>query len=119
MQESLEDLDLRDAIEQRLGAGRIDRRQEPAGLGRVPQPVALFGHEHVGVVEAGGRAVDAAQLLDRLERVGRCLGDRAADERRRQPLQIVVGDAVRCAARATDRRAASEPSGSSCAARWP
>ena len=67
VQEALEHLDLRDAIEQRLGAFRIHRRQEAARLGGMAQPLAFLGHEHVRVVEAGGRAVDAPQLLDRLE----------------------------------------------------
>ena len=68
LQESLEHFDLRDAIEQRFGARRIERRQKPAGLGRVSQPVALLGHEDVRVVESGRRAIHAAKLLDRLVR---------------------------------------------------
>ena len=53
LQESLEHFDLRDPIEERFGARRIERWQKAAGLGRVSQPVALLGHEDVRVVEAG------------------------------------------------------------------
>ena len=77
------------------GAAAIHRRQEAARFRGVAQPLALLGHEDVRVVEAGRRAVDAAQLLDGLEGVGRGFRGRAADERRRQRPQVVVGDAVR------------------------
>ena len=53
MQESLEHFDLRQAIEQRDRIDRVHRRAEPAGLGGVPQPLALLRHEHVRVVEPG------------------------------------------------------------------
>ena len=95
MQEALEHLDLGDAIEHRLDAVRVHRRQEAARLGRVAEPFALFGHEHVRVVEAARRAVDAPELLDGLERVGGRLGHRTLDERRGQAPEIFFGDAVR------------------------
>ena len=43
MQEALEDFDLRDAIEQRSGAARVHRRQEPARLRRLTQPLRSSG----------------------------------------------------------------------------
>ena len=95
LQEALEHVYLRDAIEQGLRAFRIHRRQEPARFGGPAQPLAFLGHEDLGVVEAGARAVDAPQLLDCLERVAGRLGEHAADECGRERLQVVVGDAVR------------------------
>ena len=53
-------------VEQLDGIDRIGRRAEPAPLGRLPQPLALFGHEHVRVVVAGRRTIDAAERLDRV-----------------------------------------------------
>ena len=47
VQEALERLDLREAIEQRDRVDRIGRGAEPPGFGRMPQPVALFGDEHM------------------------------------------------------------------------
>ena len=73
MQEALEDFDLRDAIEQRRGAGRVHRRQEPARLRRMTQPFPFFGHEDLRVIEACRRAVDTPQLLDGVVGVGRRL----------------------------------------------
>ena len=58
MQEALERLDLRDAVEQLVAVDRIVGRAELARLDRLPQPHALVGHEHVVVVVAGGRTVD-------------------------------------------------------------
>ena len=69
MQKPLEHLDLRDAIEHRFDAVRVHRRQESSRFGRVPQPFALFGDEHMRIIEAGRRAIDAAKLLDGLERI--------------------------------------------------
>ena len=94
MQEALEDLNLCDAVEGGFDAVRIHRRQEPARLGRVAEPLALCRHEHVRVVEARRPAIDAAELLDALERIGRRLGDGTVDERRRQVPEVVVRDAV-------------------------
>src|SRR6187455_1960857 len=47
------------------------------------------------VIKARRRTVDAPQLLDGVVRVGGRLGDRPAYERRGQPFQVVIGDAVR------------------------
>ena len=94
LQETLENFDLRDAIEQRFAALGVERRQKPAGLGGMPQPIALFGHEDVRVVEPRRRAIHATKFLDRLVRRRRRLGDGAASERGWQALQILVGDPV-------------------------
>ena len=95
MQEALERLDLRDAGEQLVAVDWIVGRTELARLDRLPQPHALVGHEHVVVVVAGGRAVDLAQLRDRLERVRRAGRRRSGDDRRRQLRQRVGREAVR------------------------
>jgi len=95
LQEPLEHLDLRDAIEDRFDAVRVHRRQEAPGLGRLAQPHPLLGDEHVRVVEAGRRTVDAAQPLDGLEGVGGRLGGGAIDQGCRQLPQVVVADPVR------------------------
>ena len=58
VEEALERLDLRQPVEERDRADGIGRRAEPPAFGRLPQPLALLGHEHVGVVVARGRAVD-------------------------------------------------------------
>jgi len=73
----------------------VHRRQEAPRLGRVPEPFALLGNEDVRVIETDRRAVDAAELLDCLERVGRRPGDRTVDERCRKLPQILVGDCMR------------------------
>ena len=62
---------------------------------RLPQPHPLVGHEHVVVVVPGGRAIDVAQLADRFERVRGALCRGARHDRRRQPLERFVGQAVR------------------------
>ena len=95
MEKTLEHLHLRDSIEQRVRARRIHWRQEASGLGGMTQPLALLGHEHMRVVEAGRRAVDAPKLLDRLVGVRRRLGGGAANERRRELPQLVVANPVR------------------------
>ena len=66
MQEALEGLDLREPVEQRDRVDRIGGRAEASVLGRLAQPLALLGHEHVRVVVAGRRAVDAAERRRRL-----------------------------------------------------
>ncbi len=73
--------------------GSTGGRKRP-GLGGMAQPVALFGHEDVRVVVAGGRAVDPPQRVDRLEGVGGGRGDRTADQAGRQPRQHPVREAV-------------------------
>ena len=96
LQEALEHLDLRDAVEQRLGA--------------VPDPSAAG----TGPTRRRGAATRALRARTRARSRSRwsssrrgaasrsprrrwptISADRAADERRRQPLQVVVGDAVR------------------------
>ena len=97
MQEPLEHFDLRQPVEQGLGAMWLHRGKEPPRLGRVAQPVALLRHEHVRVVEPGRRAVDPPQPVNRLKRIARPLGDRSTHERGGQLLKIGVGKAVcRC-----------------------
>ena len=59
VQEALEGLDLRQPVEQRRRVDRIGRGAEAAGLRRLAQPLALGRHEHVRVVVAGRRTVDA------------------------------------------------------------
>ena len=71
MKKALEDFDLGHAVEDCLGAGCVHRREESSRLRRVADPFALLGHEHVRVIEAGGRAVNAAEFFDCLERAGR------------------------------------------------
>ena len=71
MQESLESLHLRQALEKGDGVDRIVRRPELARFDGVPQPSALFGDEHVRVVVADARAVQAAQRLEDLCHVRR------------------------------------------------
>ena len=66
LEKTLEGLDLRQTVEQRDGIDRIGRRAEPSPLRRLPQPFALVGHEHVRVVVAGRRTVDAAERVDRV-----------------------------------------------------
>src|SRR5262245_53484029 len=61
----------------------------------MPQPLALFGNEDVRVVEAGSRAVGAAELFDGVVGAGGRFRDRTTDERRWQLAQVVVADAVR------------------------
>jgi hypothetical protein len=46
---------------------RVHRRKKTSRLRRVPQPVALLRHEHVRVIKARRRAIDAAELLDGLD----------------------------------------------------
>ena len=118
VQEPLERLDLRQPVEQRDRIDRIGRRAEAAGLRRLPQPLALGRHEHVRVVVAGGRAVDLAQRLDRVERGRSRIDQRAGDEAGRQRTQILVGQAVGFG---QERGIAGRlaPSGSNFAARCP
>ncbi len=63
MQEALEGLDLRDAVEQLVAVDRIVGRTELPRLDGLPQPHALVRHEHVVVVVAGGRTVDLSRSL--------------------------------------------------------
>ena len=119
VQESLEHFDLRDAIEQRFSARRIHRWQEASRLGRMAQPVALLGHEDMRVVESGGRAIDPAQLFDRLE----ALFD---DVSATGPPTSEAGSCFRSSSVMPCARGDSDgspgrrrPSGSSCAARCP
>ena len=118
LQEALERLDLRQPIEQLDRIDRIGGGAEAAALRRLPQPLALLGHEHVRVVVADGRAVDPPQRLDRVERRRHAL-ERSGNQARGQPPQIVVGDAVRGSEERRVAEAGGSPSGSSCAARWP
>ena len=95
LQETLERLDLRDALEQFVAVDRIVRRTELPGLHGLTQPDPLVGDEHVVVVVAGGGAVDLAQLRDRVERVRGARGRGPGDDRRRQLLQRLGRQAVR------------------------
>jgi hypothetical protein len=105
VQEAFEDLDLREAIEQCHAALVIERRPESSLFDRLTQPHPLLGHEDVRDVEAGCRAIDPAQLLDRFEGIGRFLDDGSAHERCREPLEVGIGEAVgfRQQRRVTDR----------------
>src|SRR5262249_42743656 len=94
VKESLEDLDLRQSIEYRLDAVPIHGRKKPTGLRGVPQPLALFRHKYLGVVETDRRTVDASKLFDRFVRIARRLGSGAVNERRRQRAQVVLGETV-------------------------
>ncbi len=94
LQEALERLDLRQAIEKLGGIDGIGRRAETPALRRLTEPLPLFRHEHMRVVVAGRRAIDPAQSLDRV--VGACHAIKwAGDQARGQRRQVVVGDAVR------------------------
>jgi hypothetical protein len=69
VEKSLERLDLGETIENGFDAVGVHRRQEPSGFSGMPEPLTFLGHEDVCVVETGGRAVNAAELVDRLVRV--------------------------------------------------
>ncbi len=75
-------------------AASIGGRKRPDSAAST-QPFAFFRDEDLRVVEAGRRAVHAAQLLDGFKGVGRRFGDRAADQGGRQPLQVLIGDSMR------------------------
>ena len=94
VQEPLEGLDLRQPIEQRDRIDRIGRRAEPPALRRIAQPAPLLGHEHVRVVVAGRRAVDAAQRLDHVVHGRGVLAKRRRNQARRHRAQVLLGDAV-------------------------
>ena len=118
LQEALERLDLRQPIEQRDRIDRIGRRAEASALGRLAQPLALFGHEHVRVVVAGRRTVDAAERLDDLVS-GRDAVERTGDEVRgkaRRSSSVTPWVSASSDGSPTGGRA---PSGSSRAARCP
>ena len=93
MEEALEGFHLGQAIEQLDGIDRIGGRAEPALLGSLSQPLALFGHEHVRVVVAGRREIDAAECLDRFVRRGHAV-ERTGDEIGGKAPQVLVGDTV-------------------------
>ena len=93
LQETFECLDLRQPVEHLDRIDRIGRGPEAAALRRLAQPVAFVRDEHVRVVVAGLRAVEAAQPLDRVVRRHRAF-ERTGDEVRRDLLEVVLGDAV-------------------------
>ena len=95
MQELLERLDLRDAVEQLVRVDGIAGRPELAGFDRLPQPHPFLRHEDMVVVVARRCAINRAESLDGLQGVGRAFGGGPADDRCRQPRQGVAGQAVR------------------------
>ena len=95
VQEALERLDLREAVEQRHRVDWIDGGAELAVLHRRAQPLALFGHEHMRVVVTGGRAIDRAEPVHDIEHAGRAVGEWRGDDRRGKSAEVVIGHAVR------------------------
>ncbi len=94
LQEALEHLDLRDAVEQLAAVDGIGGRAEAPRLDGFTQPHAFVGHEHLGEVVAARGAVDRAQPLDGLEGIGGAGGHRPADDARGQRLERVGREAV-------------------------
>ena len=93
LQKALERLDFGQTVEQLRRIDRIGRGAETAALGRLAEPFALLRHEHMRVVVARRRAVNAAERLDGVVS-GRDAVERTGDEIRWNRPEVFVGDAV-------------------------
>ncbi len=96
VQEALEDLDLRQALQELPLRVVVRFEVEIAGLGRVLEPLPLFGDLDVIEVETDERRVPLAQPGDCLERIGRAVDDCAANRRCGHVGKALFRDAVGC-----------------------
>ena len=88
MQERLEGLDLRQAMQELYACLRLKRLSEPAGFDCVPYPGPLCVILYVRSVVTGRAAIHLAQGVDNVARVARVGRNRALNHRGRHVCEV-------------------------------